>query len=132
MTRRTDYKRMFYAAAIFNWLAAATVIAKASCPSLIALDTPFDPFGGQLFGMLAAVFGYGYFLVGRDPARNEGIVWMGIIGKLLIFALFLAHAMAGTFPFVLVIPTIGDVIFAFLFLEFLLVGRPRYAGAEAP
>ena len=127
MTRRTYYKRLFYAAAIFNWLAAATVIAKASFPSLIALDTPFDSFGGQVFGLLAAVFGYGYFLVGRDPARNEGIVWMGIIGKLLIFALFLAHAMAGTFPFVLVIPTIGDVIFAFLFVEFLVAGRARYA-----
>ena len=128
MTRRTYYKRMFYAAAIFNWLAAATVIAKACFPS-IAMDTPFDQFGGQAFGLFAALFGYGYFMVGRDPARNEGIVWMGIIGKLLIFALFLGHAIAGTFPFVLVLPTLGDVIFAFLFLEFLLVGRPHYADA---
>src|SRR5271169_6723863 len=126
MTRRTYYKRLFYGAAIFNWLAAATVIAKASFPTLIAMDSPFDPFGGQVFGLMAAVFGYGYFLVARDPSRNEGIVWMGIVGKLLIFALFLTHAIAGTFPFVLVIPTLGDVIFAFLFLEFLLVGRPRY------
>jgi len=129
MTRRTYYKRMFYAAAIFNWLAAATVISKATFPSVIAMDSPFDAFGGEVFGLLAMVFGYGYFLVGRDPACNEGIVRMGIIGKLLIFILFLAHAMAGTFPFVLVIPTIGDVVFAFLFLEFLLVGRPRYAEA---
>jgi hypothetical protein len=129
MTRPTYYKTMFYAAAIFNWLAAATAIAKAASPSLIAMDSPFDQFGGEVFGLFVAVFGYGYFLVARDPARNEGIVWMGIVGKLLTFALFLAHAMAGTFPFVLVIPIFGDVIFAFLFLEFLLAGRPHYAEA---
>ncbi len=129
MTRRTYYKRMFYGAAIFNWLAAATVIAKAAFPTLIAMDSPFDPFGGEVFALMAAIFGFGYFLVARDPSRNEGIVWMGIVGKLLIFALFLAHAIAGTFPFVLVIPTLGDAIFAFLFLEFLFVCRPHYARA---
>jgi hypothetical protein len=54
---------------------------------------------------------------------------MGIVGKLLMFALFLAHAIGGSFPFVLLIPVFGDAIFAFLFLEFLLAGRPRYATA---
>jgi hypothetical protein len=129
MTRRTYYKRMFYAAAIFNWLASASVIAKMSFPSMVPIDSPFDPLGGHAFAVLVAVFGYGYFLLGRDPAQNEGIVWMGIVGKLLMFALFLAHAIGGTFPFVLLIPVFGDVIFAFLFLEFLLAGRPRYATA---
>jgi hypothetical protein len=126
MTRRTYDQRMFYAAAIFNWLAAATIIAKAIFPSQIPIASPFDPFGGLVFALLVAVFGYGYFLVGRDPARNEAMVQIGIIGKLLIFLLFLAGAIAGTFPLVLMIPACGDVIFAFLFLEFLLAGRPRY------
>ena len=129
MSRLTYYRRMFYAAAVFNWLAAAATLAKIAFPSMIPLDSPFDAFGGQVFALMVAIFGYAYFLVGRDPARNEGIVWMGIIGKLLIFALFLAHAIAGTFPFVLLLPAIGDVIFAFLFLEFLFVGRPRFAAA---
>ena len=129
MTRRAYYQRMFYGAAIFNWFAAATAIAKAIAPSVISMDSPFDTFSGELFGLLVAVFGYGYFLVARDPARNEGIVWMGIVGKVLIFVLFLGHAIAGTFPFVLMIPTVGDLIFAFLFLEFLFVGRPFYTTA---
>jgi hypothetical protein len=125
VTRRTYYIRLFYAAAIFNWLAAATVIAKAVSPSLIAIDSPFDPFSAQVFALFVAVFGYGYFLVSRDPGRNEGIVWMGIVGKLLTFLLFLGNAVAGNFPPVLLIPAAGDVLFAFLFLEFLLVGRAR-------
>jgi len=127
MTRRTYYKRMFYAAAIFNWLAALTTVAKIIFPNQISIDSPFDTFGGEVFALLVAVFGYGYFLVGRDPARNEAMVQIGIIGKLLTFLLFLGNAMAGSFPFVLMIPAVGDVIFAFLFLEFLLVGRPHYA-----
>jgi len=127
MSRLTYYKWMFYVAAIFNWLAAATVIAKIVVPGLIPLDTPFNSFGGQTFALFAALFGYGYFLVARDPPRNEGIVELGIIGKLLTFGLFLVHAIAGTIPYALVIPTIGDAIFALLFLEFLLVGRAHLA-----
>jgi hypothetical protein len=129
MTRPTYYKRMFYAAAIFNWLAAAATLAKIALPSLIPIDSPFDPFGGQVFALMVAVYGYAYFLVGRDPTRNDGIVRMGIVGKLFIFVLFLAHAIGGTFPFALMIPAFGDVIFAFLFLEFLLAGRPGVAEA---
>jgi hypothetical protein len=129
MTRGTYYRRMFYAAAIYNWLAAATTIAKTLIPSRVPIDSPFDPFGGQVFALMVAVFGYGYFLVGRDPARNDAMVQIGIIGKLLIFVLFLAYAIAGTFPLVLMIPACGDVIFAFLFLEFLLARRPHSAEA---
>jgi hypothetical protein len=129
MTRGTYYRRMFYAAGIYNWLAAATTIAKTLIPSRVPIDSPFDPFGGQVFALMVAVFGYGYFLVGRDPARNDAMVQIGIIGKLLIFVLFLAYAIAGTFPLVLMIPACGDVIFAFLFLEFLLARRPHSAEA---
>jgi len=130
MTRRTYYQRMFYAAAIYNWLAAAATIAKTVSPSQIPIDSPFDQFGGQVFALMVAVFGYGYFIVARDPARNEGLVQIGIIGKLLIFVLFLAYAIAGTFPYILMIPACGDVLFSLLFLEFLLVGRARLAEPE--
>ena len=129
MTRATYYPRMFYAAAIYNWLAAAASIAKSLAPAAIPMDTPFDPFCAQVFGLMVAVFGYGYFLVARDVSRNEGIVWMGIIGKLLIFALFLTNAIAGRFPFVLMIPAVGDVIFAILFWQFLSGSRAQYAQA---
>src|SRR5271166_379702 len=125
MTRRTYYRRMFYAAAIYNCLATAATIAKTVSPSHIPIGSPFDQFGGQVFASIVAVFGYGYFIVARDPARNEGLIQIGIVGKLLIFLLFLAYAIAGTFLFILMIPAVGDVIFAFLFLEFLLVGRAR-------
>jgi hypothetical protein len=129
MTREIYYRRMFYAAAIYNWPAAGTTLAKTIFPSQIPIDSPFDAFGGQVFALMVAVFGYGYFLVGRDPARNDAMVQIGIIGKLLIFTLFLVHAIAGTFPLVLMIPACGDVIIAFLFLEFLVAGRPNYANA---
>jgi hypothetical protein len=127
--RGTYNQRMFYAAAIYNWLAAAATIAKSLAPAAIPLDTPFDPFCAQVFGLLVAIYGYGYFLVARDPARNEGIVWMGIVGKLATFALFLAYAIAGRFPLPLMLPAAGDVVFAFLFLQFLFGARARYVEA---
>jgi hypothetical protein len=129
MTREIYFRRMFYAAAIYNWLAAMATLAKTIFPSQIPIESPFDPFGGQVFALMVAVFGYGYFLVGRDLARNEAMVQIGIVGKLLIFVLFLIYTIAGTFPLVLMIPACGDVIFAFLFLQFLLAGRSRYAAA---
>jgi hypothetical protein len=125
MTRRTYYQRMFYAAAIFNWLVAAMIIAKIVFPAQIPIASPFDPFAGQAFALLIAVFGYGYFLVGRNPERNEAMVQVGVLGKLLIFLLFLSGALGGTLPFALMLPACADVIFAFLFLEFLFVGRRR-------
>jgi hypothetical protein len=57
------------------------------------------------------------------------MVQIGIIGKLLTFLLFLSNAIGGTLPFVLMIPAGGDALFAFLFLEFLIVGRRRYTEA---
>ena len=129
MTRATYYPRMFYAAAIFNWLAASASIGKSIAPGAIPLPTPFDPFGGEVFGLMVAVFGYGYFLVGRDPARNPAVVWMGIVGKFAIFALFLAHTVTGDFPLVLMIPALGDALFGLLFAEFLFAARPRYLAA---
>src|SRR5262245_18214818 len=114
---------MFLFAAIFNWIAAAVVILKIADPSLVPIASPFNCFGGQVFALFAALFGYGYYLVSCDPSRNEGIVQLGVIGKLMTFGLFLAHALARTIPFAVVVPTIADALFALLFLEFLLRGR---------
>jgi hypothetical protein len=123
MTRSSYYQRMFYAAAIFNWIAAATVIFGASTLQSLGITTPFDPIGGQAFGIFAAVFGLGYYLVGRDITRNEGIVTLGIVGKALIFALFWAHAIAGQVQYSIAMMTISDAIFGILFVEFMLHGR---------
>jgi hypothetical protein len=123
MTRPRYYKAMFYAAAIFNWIAAAGAAFHAS--GALGISLQLDPLGRQLFALFVALFGYGYFIVGRDITRNEGIVWLGIIGKPLAFAVLLVHAIAGEVPFAVVIAGTGDLIFTILFIEFLRNGRPQ-------
>ncbi len=34
------------------------------------------------------LFGVGYYLVSRDTSQNRGIVWLGAVGKVLVFGFF--------------------------------------------
>lgn len=117
-------KTMLYVAAIWNWLAAAAVLFGA--PMLrdrLGIVMPFDPLGGQLFCMFVILFGYGYWLVAREPNANQGIILLGVIGKVLVFGLFMAYAFAGRIQFAVALPTSIDALFAILFIEFLIRHR---------
>ncbi len=37
------------------------------------------------FWVAVAVFAIGYYLVSRDPDRNEAVIWTGCLAKLIIF-----------------------------------------------
>ena len=121
MNRPTYYKRMFLVSALFNFIVATMLLAGLT--DSIVGATPFDPLGKQLFGGFVVVFGIGYWIVSRDIRRNEGIVWLGIIGKLLVVVLFFAHAIGGGISYRLAAPSLIDFGFAILFAEFLVNGR---------
>ena len=121
MTRPAYYKWMFYVAAAFNWIMAAAVLSGANV--VLGIPLPLDVLGKELLCLFIAVFGYGYYLVGRDITRNEGIVVLGIVGKVLFFGLLTANAIAGRVPFRVLLPASGDLLFVVLFFEFLLNGR---------
>lgn len=124
MTRANYDKVMFYTAAIWNWLAAAVVLfAAPMLSSRFGISIPFDPLGGQLFCMFVALFGYGYWLVARDPTRNDGIVVLGAVGKVLVFGLFMTYAIGGRIQLAVALPTSIDALFAILFVEFLMSQR---------
>ena len=40
------------------------------------------------FWAAVGVFGLGYYLVSRDPDRNEAVIWTGCLAKVLIFFTF--------------------------------------------
>ena len=40
------------------------------------------------FWVAVGVFGIGYYLVSRDPDRNEAVIWTGGLAKVLIFFIF--------------------------------------------
>ena len=89
----------------------------------LGIVMPFDPLGGQLFCMFVILFGYGYWLVARNPDTNLGIILLGVIGKILVFGLFMAYAFAGRIQFAVALPTSIDALFAILFIEFLMRHR---------
>lgn len=121
------WRIIFGLAAVFNFIVGASLvfapgqgvarlgIASAE-PALLAL--------AQLAGAMIVVFGVGYAMVAQDPAGGRQVARLGVIGKLAAFALGTAHYLAGAFPAQAFYAGCGDLVFALLFLAFLVRYRP--------
>jgi hypothetical protein len=120
-----SFSRMFLLAALWNFA--------ASVGGLLSYETQFKlTFGEEAFtgdfhqallyrGFLLSVllFGVGYYLVSRDTSQNRGIVWLGAVGKVLVFLFFTdafleGHATAAAWGV-----SIGDFLWTLLFVWFL-------------
>lgn len=70
---------------------------------------------------LVFVFGLGYYWASKDADKNISIIKMGAIGKTLIFLILFYYCfITKDIPVILVIPGVVDLIFAILFVEFLI------------
>lgn len=116
MEKRVYYKYLFIIGAIWNIVLSIYALIFPGEPRLSGESLMYY----QGFVFLALVFGIGYFMVGIDIDKNHGIVIMGIIGKILVFILSLAYFLSGATSIDFAIIGVGDLIFAILFLEFLL------------
>ena len=120
MSKEGYYKKMFFIGAIWNWVATLTfAIGWKFLFPLFGMASPNYLVFYMLFLGLCFVYGIGYFWVSRDISSNHGIVRMGIIGKLLVFAGFLIAWVMGEVPLIIVGSGVVDLIFAILFIEFL-------------
>jgi len=114
-------RRLFIPAALFNFAAGGAL--------LLALPWMAGPMQIQqapavlpwLHMTAAAVIllGWGYWQAAVDPVRNRIVIVMGIIGKLAIVTIGVAHALAGNIGWAFVGLTGVDLMFAFLFIRFL-------------
>jgi hypothetical protein len=77
-----------------------------------------------MVGLMIAVFGVGYAMVSAAPAKNRGIVWIGVIGKIGAAVLAAVQFNAGVIPFSTFLLGMGDLVFVALFALFLWRG-PR-------
>jgi hypothetical protein len=124
---RARYYRWFFVfAALWNALSACAVLFLLTNAEF-RQDTGFpgsaDTLSLQLLASCLFVFGLGYYWVSRDLSRNRDLVKLGVIGKPLVILVFVAHALAGEIPWLLTVPSVVDVLFGALFLEFLLRTR---------
>ena len=109
---------MFIIGAIWNLAAAISLLIMSYFINL-GLST-LGLIYYQFFLNSVILFGIGYFIVGININKNHGIVLLGIVGKIGVFTYFLAYFILGIMTILLVIAGIIDLIFACLFVEFLL------------
>ncbi|MBX3479476.1 MAG: hypothetical protein KF842_03685 [Caulobacter sp.] len=124
------WKIIFALAALFNFLVGLPVLlAPAAFYTAIGQPVPDDLLSVQTVGLLISVFGVGYAMAARDPVWARPVLWLGVLGKAPLPVLVGLSVMAGrTSPSGFGL-TLVDLVFAALFLTFLL--RHRTAGASA-
>ena len=95
-------RRWLMAAAIYNLVwGAAMVLAPAQTLALLGVAPATDELWPQLWaciGMIVGVYGIGYAIASRDPARHWPIVLVGLIGKILGPIGFVDAASRGLLP----------------------------------
>lgn len=90
-------RRMFQSAAVFNWLACLIFLPATGIAGYLGFtplmgNGPFE----HVALMAIALFGYGYWMVSRDPVGHRGIILLGIIGKLGVVVILFGHYFLGT------------------------------------
>ena len=94
----------------------------------------FEPFLRQAFGQsplvnveyahlflsLVIVLGIGYWWVGDNPNEHRDIIKLGIYGQISAFIILVYHVYADNIKPVFIVPGIFDIIFATLYIIFLV------------
>ncbi len=89
------------AAGIYNLAWGAWVVLRpADAFHWAGMPEPNYPELWQCIGMIVGVYGLGYWIAARDPARHWPIVLVGFLGKLFGPIGFLDAAMRGRLPWI--------------------------------
>lgn len=118
------YRIMFLVAGI--WAIAVSfpyVFIYEKAFPMAGMKVPGDPVWFVFSSLCVTVFGIGYIIVSRDIAKNRGIVVMGVIGKIMVFCVFLFYTLKGSLSPLFMVNAATDLAFAALFLEFLIYTR---------
>jgi len=122
---------LFFIAALFNWTAVGVFLVGGDELFRRLGSSPPPDLVSYYFCLLAVVlFGLGYFWVGVNPSENHAIVAIGAIGKIAVFAMFLYFCALHWVPYTAMGIIAFDLIFAALFLHFLI--RTRQPISPAP
>jgi hypothetical protein len=121
MERKAYYKWLFLIGAFWNW--GAAVLFFFWCAPIFAwLNMQPLNYPGIMQLAMALVFalGVGYYWVSKNIHKNHDIVRLGIIAKTLAFLVLVYHYLIGNLNLLLALSGVVDLIFALLFIEFLM------------
>jgi hypothetical protein len=111
-------RALFFVAAAFNALVViGLLIPDSPAWALLGAAPPEQPIFLHLFLVMAAVFGAAYFWIGWDITGKAPLILVAALGKLSVFAVVIAHYVAGSVTLALPLLASGDLIFAVLFLR---------------
>ena len=119
------FRTMFFLAALWNLGAALQGLFFPEAQFLLLFGERLDTgeFHQALlyrsFAIAVLLFGIGYYLVSKDTSQNRGIVWLGALGKVIVFAFFTeAFLKEKATPLAWGV-SFGDLLWALLFFWFL-------------
>jgi len=70
----------------------------------------------QLAAAYILVFGIGFFLVYKDPVRNQAIITLGVLMKLVFVVIIFGHLLIDSVPSFYIPFALLDIVFLLLFL----------------
>ena len=125
MKNANYYKVLFIVAGIWN-LAAGVICWTGSVlmPDVffkmfnMPLPSSLFPFHAMFWSIIA--FGIGYIIVSRDITKNHGLIFIGMLAKILFLIDCIITVILKEANIMLLGTGIVDLIFAILFVEFLL------------
>ncbi|HEY6402185.1 MAG TPA: hypothetical protein VI479_12290 [Blastocatellia bacterium] len=120
-TGEAYYRMMFAVAAAWNLGAAATLIFKPDfLLARLSINDPDAILLARSFASSVTTWGIGYALIAFDRKRFRDFAWLGAISKTIFFIVYAAAFVGKRISFPAFIPALVDIVFAILFVEFLL------------
>lgn len=129
--RDRSYSRMFLLAALWNVLAAVAglIFYQFQLQLFFGSEAHTECFYQAFFCRVAItavlIFGIGYYMVSRKTTSNRGFVWLGALGKLSLFCAFTCLFITGKVTAIAFAVALGDLVWAILFLMFLIRTRDK-------
>jgi hypothetical protein len=131
MNRSKYYKILFLIGGLWNiaggflsWLAMLISPSDAFAHYGMRRPESLFPYHAGFSAIIA--FGIGYLMVSRDIMKNRGVVITGgVIGKIAFFADCVATVSLSEAKASLLVPGVVDLVFALLFIEFLIATRKK-------
>jgi hypothetical protein len=121
---RTRYiygRVLFTIAATWNLAGAAMLIFN---PDFLLVRLEINDSAARLlaqsFASSVSTWGIGYALIAFDQQRFRDFAWLGVISKTLFFLIYFVALLNGRLSSAAFVPAVADLLFAMLFLEFLL------------
>ncbi|MEQ9616791.1 MAG: peroxiredoxin-like family protein [Phycisphaerales bacterium] len=102
-------RRWLFAAGVYNIVWGVAVVAFPMLLfRLLGLEEPVYPQIWQCVGMIVGVYGVGYLIASRDPARHWPIVLVGLLGKIFGPIGFVYSVVTGSFPWVFAVTIVTN------------------------